>query len=65
MNIEADAFALEGIDQFRGKTWEINPESLNTIIEFRINGFNDGISAIVVNIDGGDPTGLAASRKRP
>ena len=58
MNIKADAFSLQGVDQLRGETGQINTQPLNTVVEIRIDGFDHGVAATVVNINGCDATGF-------
>ncbi len=58
MDIEADAFLLERIDQFRSQAGKINPEPLHAIVDFGVDRFNNGITTTVVDIHSGDATGF-------
>jgi hypothetical protein len=58
MNIKANAFSFECVDQFRSETGKINTQALDAVVEIRIDGFNHSVAATVVNINGCDATGF-------
>ena len=60
MNIKADAFCFEGVDQFRSKTRKINAHALNAVIEVWIDCFNNGIAATVIDVDSRGQEGASA-----
>ena len=58
MNVKADAFGLQRVDELRGQTRKINAQALDPVIEVGIDGFDHGVAATVVDINGCDATGL-------
>ena len=58
MNIKADAFGLQRVDQLRGQTRKVNAQALNAVVEVGIDGFDHSVAATVVDINGCHATGL-------
>ena len=58
MNIKADAFGLQRVDQLRGQTRKINAQALDPVVEVGVNGFDHGVAATVVDVNGCDTTGF-------
>ena len=58
MDVEADPLFLQGVDQFRSKTGKINPQTLDAVVEVRINGFDHSIATTVVDVDSCHATGF-------
>ena len=58
MNVEADALSLEGVDQLRCQTRQVNSQTLHSIIEIRINRLNHRITTTVIDVDGCDAPGF-------
>ena len=65
MNIEADAFALEGVDQLRCQTWQIHSQPLDAVIEIGVDGFHHGIASPVVDINRSDASGFHVVQEAP
>ena len=58
MDVKADALVLEASDELRGETGQVNPEALNPVVEIRINSFDHGAAATVIDVNGRHPAGI-------
>ena len=58
MNVEADSFFFQGVDQLGGKAGKVYPQALHAIVQFRIDSLNHGVATTVVDVDRGDSTGF-------
>ena len=65
MNIEADALALECVDQLWGQTRQIDSQPLDAIIEIGIDSLHHGIASSVVDVHGCDTTGFDVVEEAP
>ena len=51
VDVEADPLFLQGVDQFRSETGKIHPQTLDTVVQVRINGFDYSVATTVVDVD--------------
>ena len=65
MDIEADSFNFQGVDQLGGESREIDAQTLNPVVDLRINSFDHGITPTVVDINRCDASGLDVIKETP
>ena len=58
MDVEADPFLFQGVDQLGCQTGKIHPQTLDAVVQVGIHRFDHGIAATVVDVHRGDATGF-------